>query len=197
MHRSLIPVLTGITKKIRAFLFLFKHFFNVIFFVSLMLLTSSCIYRKSLITHTNIKNYRIPLFVQLPENKFVFDNLAPLVYETMMHRFTRTGYYLVNQREDGYLFKITIKSLNPQTKFVSPDIILFHVCMKIILHCELFDFNNNLIAHKTFQGTTLISKPIDPILKSDFFYFEYKKVLERMAPAIEHHFRLILMKIFA
>lgn len=197
MRRSLIPVLTGITKKIRAFLFPFKHFFNVTFFVSLMLLTSSCIYRKSLITHTNIKNYRIPLFVQLPESKFVFDNLAPLVYETMMHRFTRTGYYLVNQREDGYLFKITIKSLNPQTKFVSPDIILFHVCMKIILHCELFDFNNNLIAHKTFQGTTLISKPIDPILKSDFFYFEYKKVLERMVPAIEHHFRPILMKIFA
>ena len=148
-----------------------------LFFI--LALTSSCAYRKSLITHTNIKNCKIPLFIQLPENKFVFDNLAPLVYETMIQRFARVGYYLVNERKNGYLLKISIKSLDPQTKFVSPDVLLFHVRMKIVLLCELFNFNNTLITTKTFHGTTLISKPIDPILKSDFFYFEYKKILSQ------------------
>lgn len=172
------------------------HFVRFLF-LFVFLCNSGCIYRKSLITHANVKNCKINLFIQLPESKFVFDNLSPLVYEVITHRFARIGYYLVNERKDGYLLKITIKSLDPLAKFVSPDVILFHVRMKIILLCELFDFNHNLVATKTFQGTTLISKPSDPILKSDFFYFEYKKMLERMAPAIEHYFRPILMKIFA
>jgi len=162
----------------------------------LALCVNSCIHRTSLITHTNIKNCNIPLYIQLPENKHVFDAITPLVYETITHRFRRIGYYLVNNRNDGYLLKITIKSLYPQTKFVSPDILLFHVRMRLVLLCELFDFNNEAIGSKTFEGSTLISKSIDPILRSDFFYFEYKKILERMAPIIEHHFRPILTKKF-
>lgn len=168
-------------------------------FVSLIVLAlcgNSCTHRTSVISRTNITKSKIPLYIQLPENKYVFDNITPLVYETITHRFRRIGYYLVNDRNDGYLLKITIKSLDPQTKFVSPDVLLFHLRMRLVLLCELFDFNNKLVNAKQFEGSTLISKPIDPILKSDFFYFEYKKILERMAPIIEHHFRPILTKKF-
>ncbi|MBS1988393.1 hypothetical protein JST56_05345 [Candidatus Dependentiae bacterium] len=175
------------------------HFYPSLPIISLIILvlcTNSCIHRTSLISHTNIINCKIPLYIQLPENKYVFDNITPLVYETITHRFRRMGYYLVNNQNDGYLLKITIKSLDPQTKFVSPDILLFHVRMRLVLLCELFDFNHELVNAKTFEGSTLISKPIDPILKSDFFYFEYKKILERISPVIEHHFRSILTKKF-
>ncbi len=174
-----------------------QSIFLFIVLAFLALCVSSCIHRASIITHTNIKKSKIPLYIQLPENKYVFDNITPLAYETISHRFRRIGYYLVNSQSDGYLLKITIKSLDPQTKFVSPDVLLFNVRMRLVLLCELFDFNNKLVSSKTFEGSTLISKPIDPILKSDFFYFEYKKILERMAPIIEHHFRPILTKKFA
>lgn len=168
-------------------------------FISLMLVglcANSCSRRTSLSTHANIVKSKIPLYIQLPENKYVFDNITPLVYETITHRFRHIGYYLVNNQNNGYVLRITIKSLDPQTKFVSPDVLLFHVRMRLVMLCELFDFNNELVNAKTFEGSTLISKPIDPILKSDFFYFEYKKILDRMAPIIEHHFRPILIKKF-
>lgn len=155
-----------------------------------------CLPRKCCIHYVSVKKHNIPLFVQLPENKFIFDNLTPLIYEALTHQFNRAGYCLVNNPDSGYLFKTTVCSLEPETKFVSPDVLLFHVRLKIVLLCEIFDMNGNRVTAKSFQGTTLISKPINPILKSDFFYFEYKRLLERMAPAIEHYFRPILMKIF-
>lgn len=140
---------------------------------------------------------KIPIFIPLPLNYLVFDNITPIVYEEITNEFQRAGYCLVDDCKKGYSLKITIKTLTPQTKLVSPDIILFHIRINISLLCELLDFNDNIIETKIFHGSALISKPSDPVLKSDFFYFEHKKMIERMAPQIEKYFRSKLINFFS
>ncbi len=168
-----------------------------LFLACILAAAPSCIYQNKFESHCNIKNAQIPLLIELPRNKNVFENVAPVIYETLCHHFRRIGYRLVNRPEDGYVLRVTIKSLDPTTKFVSPDVLLFHSHIKLELACELFDFNNTLVSKKTFSYTYLISKSRNPILMSDFLNHEYKVMITRVAPTIEHFFRKILLDRFA
>lgn len=170
---------------------------NFIIFFCLLLITQSCAYQKKLESHCNIKEAQIPLLIELPRNTTVFENLSPVVYESLCHHFRRMGYRLVNRPEDGYVLRVSIKSLKPTTKFVSPDVLLFHSHIKLELECILYDFNKVLVAQKTFSYTYLISKSSNPILMSDFLNHEYKGMITRVAPTIEHFFRKILLDRFA
>ena len=136
----------------------------------------------------------IPLFVEIPQNDIVFENISLLIYDIFIAHFERVGYNIVTMPSEGYSLRIIIKSLEPVYKYVSPDIVLFNAMIKLELCCQLINFNKDIIAKKDFIFTTLISKPKDPILSSDFLDFSYTRLLKKAAPKIEQYFRSFLLK---
>jgi hypothetical protein len=138
----------------------------------------------------------IPIFIEMPNNPLAFDNISPLVYQALHHHFLRIGYTMVNKASDGYILKTKIKCIDPVNKLVSPDIVLMHTTIKIELECTLVNFKQKTVIQKIFLFSTLISKPRNPIMNSDFTDFEYKKILERSVPKIERFFRPFLLDAF-
>lgn len=162
---------------------------------SYLMLFPGCAHQKFEL-HCNIRDAKIPLFIEIPRSKHVFENIAPIIYECLSHHFRRIGYHLVNKPGDGYTLRTTISSLEPTTKLISPDVLLFHFHLKLELCCELFDFNQALVEKKTFSRSCLISKSQNPILMSNFLDHEYRSIMTRLAPNIEHFFRKILLNRF-
>ncbi len=169
---------------------------NGFLFCILFLLAASGCVKKKLVSDLIVKNTRIPLFIEIPRNTHTFDNLSPLAYEALHKHFTRVGYNLVDRPECGHTLRVIIKRLEPQCKLVSPNIILLHYSARLELDCMLLDFNHTMVARKTFFFSSLISKPRNPIINSDFIDFEYRRLFERSIPKIEHFFRPHLIDAF-
>lgn len=157
---------------------------------------SSCGKESKLISDLGIRKINIPIFIEMPRNALVFDNISPLLYQSLHSHMLRVGYILVNSSDKGYTLRTNIKSLDPVNKLVSPDIILFNYTVKIEIECYLLDFNQQIVAQNTFFLSSLISKPKNPILNSDFLDFEYKRLFERSSPRIERFFRTYLLNAF-
>ncbi len=161
-----------------------------------LIITSSCLYKRPLVSDFAVRNAKIPIFIQMPRNTTVFDNISPLLYQAMHHHYMHVGYILVGQPSDGYTMRIYVKRLDPINKLISPDIILFHYTVRLELECMLLNFKQELVTQKKFLFSTLISEPRNPILNSDFMDYYYKRLLERAAPKIEHYFRSFLLNAF-
>ena len=160
-------------------------FFSFLF--SILTLAPSC----SKISISLI-SYNDPLkkvFIRIPKSNFVFDNIAPLLHRELTKHYRRVGYTLMNNPYCGYELVITIISLTPQTKFVSPDVLLFHSTVQLVLDCTLYDSNGKEQARKTFSYSSLINKSRNSILRSSFLMYEYQKLLQRSVSNIEHYFR--------
>ena len=166
-----------------------------IFFV-IVTLFSSCKVKKNLAPSITIQQKNIPIFISMPRNTQVFENISALVYQSLSRHFTRLGYLLVDNPDVGYILKTTIKSLDPAIKYASPEVILLHMTMRLELDCCLLNFKKEIVSQKKFYFSTLISKPRNPTLNSDFLEYEYARLLERSVPRIEHFFRNILFKAF-
>jgi hypothetical protein len=164
-----------------------------IFFLPLFLMSCA---KKNYFSDFAIKNERIPIFIEMPSNPLVFDNISPLIYQALHHHYLRVGYTIVDKPSDGYSLRIKAKSLEPTNKLVSQDIVLMHYTIKMELECSLLNFNQEVVVKKTFFFSSLISKSKNPILNSDFLDFEYKRLLERSAPRIERFFRSHLLQAF-
>lgn len=161
------------------------------------ILFSGCVHRSSVkYDCSSIKNSDISVFISMPRNNVVFDNVAPLVYQALYRQYTRLGYQVVDSKEKGYVLEAHIKSLEPTTRFVSPDIVLVHVIIRLEIECRLLNFTGQEVAKKTFFFSSLISKPRNPIINSDFVDYGYNKLLERSVPRIEHFFKQYLHEAF-
>ncbi len=171
----------------------FSLFFSS-FLVLYLVFVSSCGIKRNLTFDCSAKNAEIPLFLEFPQNDLVFENVAPLIYDVFMGHFERIGYNLVVKSTNGYTLRVIIRSLDPIYKYVSPDVVLFHATIKLELLVQLLNFKKDMIAQKTFLFTSLISKPQNPILKSDFLDFEYTRLLKKAAPKVEQFFRPFLLK---
>jgi hypothetical protein len=170
------------------------HYRNKIFIIFLLFFTGCA--KKSTISDVAIRNARIPIFLEMPRNPLVFDNISPLLSDALHHHYLRIGYCLVNTYHDGYTLRIRAKALEPTTKLVSPDIVLMHTQIRCELECMLLNFKQEPVIQKTFSFFTLISKSKNPILSSDFIDFEYRRLFERAAPQIERFFRPYLVDAF-
>ena len=166
----------------------------LLYFVSILCLFSSCGYQK---TSYNVvaRDIKTLLFIQMPENVLVFENLSPLVYKSLWDYYKGLGYKLSNNRKDAFLLKLKINKLEPITKHVSPDILAYATKMKLELLCSLFDENGKLIMQKLFLFPFMVCKSQNPIENTGFLDFEYTKLMKyRVAPKVEQYFRSYLMK---
>ena len=165
--------------------------------IALWFLLPACAFKKSAISEVSLKNKNIPLFIEMPRNIQVFDNIAPIVYQALQRHCMRVGYTVVDRSSDGYTLQVHIRSLEPISKLVSPDVILVHSYVRLELECTLLNFNQQIVAHKRFFFSSLISKPRNPIINSDFLNFEYRRLCQRSAPKVEYFFRPFLLNAFA
>lgn len=160
----------------------------------MILFMESCGIKRNIVTDFSVKNANVPVFLEFPRNSLVFENISPLIYDTFTEHFERVGYHIATRPTDAYRLRIIIKNLEPIYKYISPDIILFHATFKLELLCQLFNYANTIVTQKSFTVTTLISKPQDPILNSDFLDFAYTRLLKKTAPKVEQYFRPFLIK---
>lgn len=159
-----------------------------------ILFLPGCVFKHATCRSFSIKKQTVPIFVQMPTSNQVYENIAPLVYDSVVEYFELVGYKISCNRRDAYSLKITIKSLDPVQKYVSPDILLFHSTIKLELECQLLNFNQSVVASKLFYFYHLISKPKIPETSSDFLDFEYRKLLRKAIPKIEQYFRSYLVE---
>jgi len=164
-------------------------------FFSVLFLFSSCSHQKELSIKKNIvNNVDYPIFIQMPRNVVVFDNLSPILYGSLIDEFKRKGYKLSYNQKNSYILIIKIKNLFPVSKFISPDMLLYNTKIGLELHCKLFDVNNKLINEKSFLFSRLINKPKDPIMNTNFLDYQYKKIMIRASRKIETYIRRFLLK---
>lgn len=146
---------------------------------------------KQLLQHNSDK---VALFISLPQSNQVFDNVSGVCYEEIFSHFKNVGYKLVDKKDDGYSLEIRIKKLDTVNKLVSPDVLLFHSTVRLDLVCKLFNYNGELVTEKNFSITTLVSKPKNFVMNSEFAEFEYKKLFKMAATRIEHQLRHFLVE---
>jgi hypothetical protein len=169
-----------------------KNFLNGIILLALLL--PACQLRRGGATYQLRERIKTSIFIELPSNSNVFENISSLVYESLVSHFQRVGYKVVSNQSSAYSLRITIKNLEPIQKYVSPDILLFHSTVKLELYCQLLNYRKEVVAEKTFYFDRLISKPKNPVLNSDFLNYEYKKLMWNAAPKIEQYFKKFISK---
>lgn len=169
--------------------------FSVLIFLCLSTLVflSSCFPKKSSVKNLYSKAGNVSLFIQIPQNNLVFDNISTLAYQGLFSHFRRVGYKLVDNGNEGYTLEIQIRRLDPVTKFISPDVLLFNETLRMEILCKLLKFNQTVAAQKVFNFTTLITKPRNLVMNSEFAAFAYKRMFEVAAPKIEIYFRKYLL----
>jgi len=170
--------------------------FQYFFLLLLILFMPACVQKQNSFSHQEITKANIPLFIEMPTNNMVFDNISPHVYQAVYNHFQKLGYRLVSNNHNGYVLKIKIKNLESINKLISPDVLLFDATIRIELVCQLCSFDNKLVTEKTFSCQNLISKPRSPILNSDFLEFTYNRIFRRAVPKIEQYFRPFLLEAF-
>ena len=167
----------------------------LLFFAPLLFIFfPSCAYRTC--QQRTIHEMNIPLFIAMPKNPEIFDNIAPQLYEALYKHFSLSGYNLVSAPCDGYELTVVIKRWTPINKFISPDVVLFHERRTLEVLYQVRDFTHKVVLEKKCKRTFLLSKPENPILNTDFVYFELDRLLPCIARQIELNIRPFLLKQF-
>ncbi len=162
---------------------------RIYFLIPLLFLLNSCTYKKSSY-HTVAKNIRDPIFIQMPENVLVFENVSNVVYTCLWNRFKQLGYRLANKDQQTFLLKVKIKNLESLHKFISSDVIMYTKQIRLELFCQAFDKHKKLLVQKSFFFPMLFYNPKRTIMNSGYFEYKFKELMEkRAAPKIEHYFR--------
>lgn len=143
---------------------------------------------------SELQHVQTPLFIAMPENTGIFDNIGPSLYEAVHNRCASAGYTLVAAPEDGYRMALIIKRWEPVHKLVSPDVVLLHEQRILEVVCQVRNFADDVVYEKNHAFTLLISKPKNPILNTDFVHFELERLLVRAARDIEYAMRTFFMK---
>ncbi len=156
--------------------------------ILLLVLLPSCAYKhfsRNIIT----KNIKAPVFIAMPTNSLVFDNMSPILYDALFKYYMRLGYPLVTRPGDTFVLKTNIEKLEPVENFISRDLLIYNVRIGLKFKCKLFDVNNNLIAKKYFEIFRIVSLPKDPLNNTSFLNYEYKNLAQRAVLKVERYFR--------
>lgn len=167
---------------------------RILSFLSIsLLLFPSCFYQRSS-TELFTASSSIRLCLEMPQNKFVFENMSSMVYDALWNHFERVGYKLIENREDCFVLKVTIADSSSVHKFVSADLLRYATKEQVTLLCELFDEDDVLLAKKTFICRAFVPRAKEYVENSSFSDFEYRRLFDRYAPKIDYYFRPYLLK---
>lgn len=163
-------------------------FYHLYFIFFILFFLNSCSYKK-FSSNFVAKNIDTPIFIQMPKNVLVFENVSNIIYKSLWDYFNCLGYHLIDNDNQAFTLKIKIQKLEPEYKFISQDILVYDIIIKIKLLCRAFDKNKKLLAEKAFCFSTLVSRPKNPVMNSGFSEVEYYKMMRKAATKIEQYFR--------
>ena len=167
-----------------------KNIFNKLMLICFsFFFLSSC--SKNNINKNTSKNHQ-PIFIEMPQNKLVFENLSSLAYESLSSNFFRLGFRLFDDKKNCFYLRTMVENLDTDYKFLSPDLLTYTEKIRIDLNCQLFDYNDKLLSEKKFSFSTFISKSKDYSDNSSFLDFEYRKLLDRESYRIAKYFKKFL-----
>jgi len=166
--------------------------FSKIWLCFLLVFLASCQPNKKIKKTSFSSENSFSLFIKMPQNNLIFENVSSLAYQVICGHFRNVGYSLVDSKNEGYSLDVKITKLDSINKLISPDVLLFHYSVKLEMFCKLLDYNGNLVAEKSFDSTLFISKPQNFVMNSEFAEFEYQKLFKLVANKIEHYFRPFL-----
>lgn len=168
----------------------------VMFLTFLSCLITACLPKRVTISEVAVRNKHIPVFIEMPCNVHVFDNIAPILYQALHTHFRRVGYEIVDRPSAGYALRVHINNLEQHQKLVSPDVILVDYNVRFEFDCVLHNFAGKIVTQKKFFISTLISKSRNPIINSDFLDYEYKRLCANAASQVERYVKPYLIKAF-
>lgn len=160
-----------------------------LFFICGALIFSGCIVKKSFVSHKAINKKNIPLFIAMPENHLAAHNFSTSLHRSLIKRYQQVGYHITNKGKNNYSLKVVLIKDKNSTRYISPDVLLFHSSLSLEVQATLFDSNQKKIESKTFSLSSLLSKPRNPIMSNSFIFFKLEKRLFSLAIRIEQHFR--------
>ena len=144
----------------------------------MLLFFSSC-------SRQQIVSVSTPLFINFPVNTHVFDNIAPLLYEAVHQQLVHTGFSIVDDPGHAYRLIITIKSLEPFQKNISPDIVLLSYKVRIEYNIRVLNYAGSVVFNRNDSCAILISKPRNPMLNDTFIDYMYQMLASRAARLIQ------------
>lgn len=129
------------------------------------------------------------LYIDMPQTVNIFENVAPVVYNSLYNHFDRVGYKLTSKQNASMHLKSVITRYDTEEKLVSPDVLPYVFRMWIDIDCSLFDEKGTLIAHKKFTFSSFASRPRDVHFTAHYATFELERMLNRYVPRIDYYFR--------
>jgi hypothetical protein len=122
---------------------------------------------------------KLSLFIGMPKNKSEFENVSPLVYDSLCDSFQAFGFCLVSSKDKAsYGLLISVDKIDFGYRFISPSLLTYHANFVITLTVKLLHYKGNLCTEKTFCFSKIISRPNRKILERSFFRFEFEKLLD-------------------
>jgi len=124
------------------------------------------------------------LFIAMPQNVLVHENISPLFYTALRNHFHRLHYRLVPEPEEAFVLETKVLELSSSQKFISPDVVLYGYRLRIVVECSLVDPSGKIIARRPFTLSSLMSTSKNPILDDHFVDFELCGLLKRVAAKV-------------
>ena len=142
----------------------------------------------------SIAAQRINLFIAMPKNVVVFEDLAPLLYTELWDHFQRVGYHLVSQPLGCCRLETKLKALDERGKLVSPDVLTYGFQVRMLIEYKLFDSAGMLLDKKTLPAYRWIFKSQNPVLHHHYLRQQYRDLFTRVAPMLEQQVRRHILK---
>jgi hypothetical protein len=101
------------------------------YLILLVLLLPACLHQGQYSNELFSAGSSINLCLDMPQNKLVFENMSPLVYEALWNHFNRVGYHLVDKKRRVTLFLLRLKTLARHVNSYHP------ICLPIQYKCVL------------------------------------------------------------
>ncbi len=129
------------------------------------------------------------LHILIPQAVQCDKNIQDTFYKALHTVFTSLGYSLKDAHQDAVILKSVITKFETYDKLVSPDILLFNYHITITCEVSLVEPNGSVITKKTISISDILSKPKDPVLNDDFFYYTVERMLQSLARRAEYILR--------
>ncbi len=170
-----------------------KNLFNSFFLMGILLVVPSCKYKKIGYAFQT-KRMSNSLFVEMPHNSLIFEQISADLYEALWEQFNRAGYNLVCSSHNTDKLRIKIISFDGVDQLISPDVMLYGYKIHLTLLCQLYDQDDMLIGEQTFHFYKWIYKSKNPVCNRDYLSYQYHELFVEIAPRIELYIRSLLLR---
>lgn len=133
------------------------------------------------------------LFIALPDNPVVFENISPLLYAALYDYFSRAGYTMVHRPERAYALSVVIRNFDSIGKLISPDVQPYGFAATLTFVVILHDPAGEVCMNMTCVVRKWVYKPRNPLFLRDYLAFQYRTLCDLAPIKIDAGMRAVLV----